>query len=248
MNTYSEAVCRQWRILVQILVLVMAPLCAMAQDNRLTDVELADGWTSLFDGTSMSHWRNFKSDGLSSNWVVEDGSMKLTGKDGGDIMTRKTYTNYDLRLQWKISEAGNSGIFILVDEEGKHIYSHAPEIQILDNQRHSDNKIDSHLSGSLYDMVASHPSSHKSAGEWNQVRVLFRNGFLQVWQNEVATVNITLGDSTWNTLLKGSKFSGGLSAMFGDFEGFGESRSGHIGLQDHSDPVAFKNIKIRELD
>lgn len=239
---------RSWRALVQLTLLLIAPLCLSAQDNSLSEAELADGWVSLFDGVDMSHWRNFKSKELDDRWVVDNGTMKLSGKGGGDIMTRKSYTNFDLRLEWKISEAGNSGIFILVDEEGKYIYSHAPEIQILDNERHSDNKIDSRRSGSLYDMVASHPSSHKPAGEWNQVRILFRNGFLQVWQNGVKTVNITLGDSTWNTLLEGSKFSGWFGSLLGDFEGFGESRSGHIGLQDHGDPVAFKNIRIKELE
>ena len=97
-------------------------------------------------------------------------------------------------------------------------------------------------------MVPSHPSSHRPAGEWNQVRILFRDGFLQVWQNDVATVNITIGDSAWETLFEASKFSGGLGAFFNDFDGFAEARSGHIGLQDHNDPVAFRNIKIRELD
>jgi len=234
--------------LLSALVLISLSLHSFAQDNRLTEAEIDQGWELLFDGESTTQWRNFKSDGLSDKWVVEDGTMKLTGKGGGDILTRKTYGNFDLRLEWKVSEAGNSGIFILVDEEGKHIYSHAPEIQILDNERHSDSKIDSHRSGSLYDMVASHPSSHKAAGQWNQVRILFRDGFLQVWQNEVKTVNITIGDSTWNTLFDASKFGGGLEALFSDFDGFAQARSGHIGLQDHSDPVAFKNLKIKELN
>lgn len=233
--------------LTLLLLLLLSSTGAIAKDNSLSEAELAEGWELLFDGENMSQWRNFKRDDLSDRWVIDSGTMKLLGKGGGDILTRKSYRNFDLRLEWQISEAGNSGIFILADEEGAHIYSHAPEIQILDNERHSDNKLDSHRSGSLYDMVASHPSSHKPAGEWNQVRILFRDGFLQVWQNDVKTVNITLGDSTWNTLFEASKFSGGLSSFFNDFEGFAEAKSGHIGLQDHSDPVAFKNLKIREL-
>ena len=220
---------------------------ASAADNALTAEEEAQGWELLFNGSDMSQWRNFKQPDLNEKWIVEDGTMKLTGKGGGDIMTRKSYGNFDLRLEWNISEGGNSGIFILVDEEGKFIYSRAPEIQILDNERHSDRKLDTHRSGSLYDMVAAHPSSQKPAGEWNQVRILFRDGFLQVWQNEVKTVNITIGDGTWNTLFEASKFSGGLESLFSDFKGFAEGRSGHIGLQDHSDPVAFRNLKILEL-
>jgi hypothetical protein len=214
-------------------------------DNTLTEEQEQRGWQLLFDGNDMSHWRNFKKEGLSAEWVVEDGTMKLTGEGGGDILTRKIFRNFELRLEWNISEGGNSGIFFLVDEEGERIYSHAPEIQILDNERHSDGELDSHRSGSLYDMVVSHPSSHKPAGEWNKVRILFVDGFLQVWQNRVQTVNITIGDSTWNTLFQNSKFGDGLDSSF---EGFAEATSGHIGLQDHGDPVAFRNLKIRELD
>ena len=233
-----------WALVVQCLFFAVG---ASAADNRLSAEEQSQGWELLFNGTDISQWRNFKQPGLNEKWVVEDGTMKLTGKGGGDIMTRKSYGNFDLRLEWKISEGGNSGIFILVDEEGKFIYSRAPEIQILDNERHSDRKLDTHRSGSLYDMVAAHPSSQKPAGEWNQVRILFRDGFLQVWQNEVKTVNITIGDGTWNTLFKASKFSGGIESLFSDFKGFAEARTGHIGLQDHSDPVAFRNLKILEL-
>ena len=217
---------------------------AMA-DNTLTEQEQRRGWQLLFDGNDMSQWRNFKKEGLNPEWVVENDTMKLTGVGGGDILTRKTFRNFDLRLEWNISEGGNSGIFILVDEEGERIYSHAPEIQILDNERHSDKEIDSHRSGSLYDMVTSHPSSHKPAGEWNKVRILFEDGYLRVWQNRVQTVGITIGDSTWNTLFKNSKFGDGSNSVF---DGYAESTSGHIGLQDHGDPVAFRNIKIRELD
>jgi len=214
-------------------------------DNTLTEEEEKRGWQLLFDGSDMSQWRNFRKEGLNPEWVVENGTMKLIGGEGGDILTRKTFRNFDLRLEWNISEGGNSGIFILVDEDGERIYSHAPEVQILDNERHSDGEIDSHRSGSLYDMVVSHPSSHKPAGEWNKVRILFVDGFLRVWQNRVITVNITIGDSTWDTLFKNSKFGDGTDS---DYEGFAESTSGHIGLQDHGDPVAFRNLKIRELD
>lgn len=232
---------------MSLLLLTLGTTEAAIAENTLSDEEKQQGWQLLFNGEDLDQWRNFKKQEISSKWVVEDGTIKLTGKGGGDILTRKSFRNFDLRLEWKISEGGNSGIFILADEKGKYIYSHAPEIQILDNERHPDNKLDSHLSGSLYDMIASHPSSHRAAGEWNQVRILFRDGFMQVWQNDVQTVNITLGSSTWNTLLKASKFGSGLSSLFSDFDGFGESRSGHIGLQDHSDPVAFKNIRILEL-
>lgn len=214
-------------------------------ENTLTEREERQGWILLFDGNDMSQWRNFKREGLNPEWVIEDGTMKLTGRGGGDILTRKEYRNFDLRLEWKISEGGNSGIFFLVDEEGEQIYSHAPEIQILDDERHSDREIDSHRSGSLYDMVPSHSSSRKPAGEWNKVRIVFMDGFLRVWQNRMNTVTITIGDSAWNTLLQNSKFAQGMDS---GFEGFAEATSGHIGLQDHGDPVAFRNIKIRVLD
>lgn len=219
--------------------LLLVNTTVLASDNQLSAEEQASGWTLLFDGQDLSKWRNFKQTDLNANWVIKDGAMGMQAQGGGDIVSKATYQDFELQLEWKISSAGNSGIFILADETGRAIYSHAPEIQILDNARHADNKIDSHLSGSLYDMVAAPSASHKVAGEWNQVRIRLKDEHLTVWQNGVVTVAIVLGSTTWQKLVTTSKFA--------SWQGFGETRRGHIGLQDHGDPVWFKNIKIREL-
>ena len=209
------------------------------EDNNLTPEEKKAGWQLLFNGKDMSEWRNFKSETVKEQWKVKDGTMGMTAKKGGDIMTKKQYEDFDFRMEWKISEGGNSGIFILADELGKKIYSHAPEIQILDNERHKDKQFPSHRSGSLYDMIVAKPESQKKAGEWNQVRILLNKGHLQVWQNAVLTVDIVIGSEKWNELKGKSKFK--------NWKGFGENKKGHIGLQDHNDVVFFKNLKIREL-
>jgi len=210
-----------------------------AQDNILTPEEKSQGWQLLFNGKDMSHWRNFKKDNIDNKWQVSQGEMKLTEKGAGDILTKKAYKNFDLKLDWKISIAGNSGIFIMADETGNQIYSHAVEVQILDNERHSDNKIASHLSGSIYDITASPAESHKKAGEWNSVRILMLNQSLKVWQNNIKTADVVVGSNKWQQLVEKSKFK--------NWQGFAESDVGHIGLQDHGDKVAFKNIKIKAL-
>lgn len=210
-----------------------------AQDNHLSEQEISQGWELLFNGKDMSKWRNFKQFELSDKWVVNDGEMQLSDKGAGDILTKQSYQNFDLRLDWKISKTGNSGIFIMADELGKQIYSHAPEIQILDNERHPDNKHSTRLSGSLYDMIASPIDSQRVAGQWNQVRILVKNKTLTVWQNNVLTVEVEIGGDEWQKLVHTSKFK--------NWQGFAVNTSGHIGLQDHGDPVAFKNIKIKKL-
>ncbi|MCV2885513.1 DUF1080 domain-containing protein [Aestuariibacter sp. AA17] len=222
-----------------VLTLACQTSLAATTDNALSSEEKSQGWELLFDGHSLDKWRNYKGQTVSPKWVIDDGAMHLSTKGGGDVISRDTYDNFDLKLEWKVSKAGNSGIFILADEKGGAVYSHAPEIQILDNERHSDNKIDSHLSGSLYDMVASPARSHKPAGEWNQVRIQLLDKHLQVWQNGIQTTSIVIGSTTWNKLVDASKFA--------TWKGFGENHSGYIGLQDHGDPVWFRNIKIRSL-
>ncbi len=212
---------------------------AVAQ-NTLTDQETKEGWQLLFDGKSLEHWRNFKKPGISSKWIVKDGAMVKT-KGGGDIVTKKKYENFDLKMEWKIAIAGNSGIFILANETAadKKIYTRAPEIQILDNEKHSDRKLATHRSGSLYDMIAAPAASQKPAGEWNTLRVLFNNRHLQVWQNEVVAFDVKLGSEAWIKALNGSKFK--------TWPGFAEALDGHIGVQEHGADVSLRNIKIKPL-
>lgn len=213
---------------------------ALSAPNTLTDEEKKDGWQLLFDGKTLDHWRNFKKEGISPNWVVKDGAMvKL--KKGGDIVTKEKYENFDLKLEWKIAIGGNSGIFILANETkaDKQIYTRAPEIQLLDNEKHADNKLATHRSGSLYDMIAAPPESQKAAGEWNSVRILFNNRHLQVWQNGVVAFDVKLGSEEWKKALNASKFK--------TWKGFGEALDGHIGFQEHGDDVSFRNIRIKKL-
>jgi hypothetical protein len=207
-----------------------------AQFSQAADEE---GWTPLFDGKDLSQWRNYGETELGDGWRVEDGTLVLAEAGAGDIVTRQSYGDFELELEWRIAEGGNGGIFILVNEDDNPIYHNAPEVQILDNERHSDREIDSHRSGSLYDLVASHPSSHKPQGEWNTIRIRLEDGLLNIWQNGVPTTTLVIGSSAWNTLVANSKFA--------DWEGFGASKGGRIGLQDHGDKVWFRNIRIREL-
>lgn len=212
---------------------------AMAQDNQLTAAEKSAGWQLLFDGNTMSQWRNFKKNTLNPQWQIEDGAMKLSAKNGGDIVTKISYQHFELQLDWKIAAGGNSGIFVRVNETGNTIYAQAPEIQILDNERHPDNKLPSHLAGSLYDMIAAPPTAHQSAGQWNKVKIRLEHDQLTVWQNNVQTAAILINSPQWQQLLAKSKFA--------NWPGFAATQQGHIGLQDHGDVVWFKNIKIKEL-
>lgn len=221
--------------------LLCLPVASFAgEHNVLTTAEREAGWKLLFDGESLDAWRNYGREDVDGGWRVENGEIVLAEPGAGDIITRETWADFELALDWRISEGGNSGIFILADETDAPIYHSAPEIQILDNERHSDGEIDSHRSGSLYDLVAAHPSAQKPAGEWNTVRIKLEEGLLNIWQNGVPTTTLVIGSSAWDTLLANSKFA--------DWDAFAASPAGHIGLQDHGDRVWFRNVKIRRLD
>jgi len=222
-----------------LLLLAHGPVVA-EEHTRVSRAESGAGWTSLFDGVEITEWRNYGKPDLGDGWTVDDGSMMLAAAGGGDIVTRETYGDFEFELEWRIAEGGNSGIFILVDESDEPIYHKAPEIQVLDDVRHPDREIDSHRSGSLYDLVASHPDARKPQGEWNKVRIRLEDGLLNVWQNGVPTKSIVIGSSSWDVLVANSKCA--------DWEGFGTAATGRVGLQDHGDKVWFRNLKIRELD
>jgi len=222
---------------------------AEASLNGLTDAEKNDGWVLLFDGSTKKGWHvyNNKSDG--SAWVVSDGTLHLEPKEkkdfqtagGGDIVTDSVFENFDLKLEWKIDTAGNSGIMFNVQEAPKYEYPFhtGPEVQVLDNQRHEDAKIIKHRAGDLYDLITSKPETVKPALEWNQVEIVSDKGALSILQNGTKVVSTTMWDDNWRKMIAGSKFK--------EWKDFGTFKKGRIDLQDHGCKVWFRNIKIKKL-
>jgi len=219
--------------------------------NKLTGKEKKAGWTLLFNGQDFTGWRQCNGTEMPKNWVIEDNAMKVftapdkkpgQGANGDIIYAPKKFRNFELSIDWKTSKMGNSGIFYNVREvAGKAIYYAAPEVQVLDNIDATDNKIDSHLAGSLYDMLPADPKTVKPAGEWNTIVISLKDGKVTHTQNGVKVVEYTLWTPEWDAMVANSKFK--------TFPGFieGIAREGYIGLQDHGYAIWFRNIKIREL-
>jgi len=213
------------------------------QANIISPAEKAQGWVSLFDGKSISQWRGYKDD-ISSKWVIDNGMLhfnpEIKGK-GGDIISIKQYENFELSLDWKIQDCGNSGIFWNVVESDKfeRTYHSGPEMQILDNKCHPDAKIKTHRAGDLYDMIETSTVNVKPAMQWNESRILSKDGHYTFYQNGQKVVEFKMHTPEWDAMIAKSKFK--------DLDGFGKAKRGHIALQDHSDKVWFRNIRIREI-
>ena len=216
-------------------------------DNKLTKKEKKSGWTLIFDGKTTNGWRGYtKPDFPEKGWDIVDGTIHCQAKGGGgDLILDKKLTNFELSLSWKISEGGNSGIFIYGKEvEGKPIYHSAPEYQLLDNERHGDAKAGkggNHQSGSLYDMIPANPQNCKAAGQWNEAKIVSKGGNVEFWQNGVKVVQFQMANESWKKLCADSKFKN-----WDDFVN-NPAKDGFIGLQDHGNEIWFKNIKLKEL-
>lgn len=224
-----------------------------AGPNELTQAEVNDGWVLLFDGQTSDGWRGVNKTTFPTGWEVADGTLHCKGSgqgeaganDGGDILYDKEFANFDLKMEWKISEGGNSGIFYLGKEvEGWPIYKTAPEMQILDNERHPDallGKDGNRKAGSLYDLIPANPQNAKPAGEWNTIEILCYKGTVVHKQNGEIVLEYHLWTDDWKNLVAGSKFP----ELNPDWANV--ASSGFIAIQDHGDDVWFRNIKIKEL-
>jgi hypothetical protein len=215
-------------------------------------VAIDNAWDVLFDGTSTENFRGYGKEGFpEKGWLIEDGALKVNGSGrgeagggGGDIITKKKYKNFELSLEWKISEGGNSGIFYLAQElPRKAIYMSSPEMQILDNERHIDGKLGkdgNRQAGSLYDLIPAVPQNSKPVGEWNHVKIIVFKGTVVHWMNGENVLEYHLWTDEWKEMCANSKFK--------DWPDFvNPADEGYIGLQDHGDDVWFRNIKIKEL-
>ena len=215
-----------------------------------TEASLAQKeWIDLFDGASFKGWHQFNSSEMSEAWIIEDGAMVLpdgtgSGK-GNDIVSDREFTNFELSIEWKIVEGGNSGIFwsVIEGENYSTPYQNGPEIQVLDNKRHPDSfvKMNYHQAGALYDMVQPSSDVCKPAGEWNHylISIDYNSNKGSVVLNDVEIVTFPLSGPEWDALVANSKFA--------TWKDFAKLKTGKIGLQDHGDGVSYRNIKIREL-
>lgn len=198
------------------------------------------GWTPLFDGKTLAGWRAFKSETPPAGWTVADGVLSRTGK-GGDLMTVREFGSFELELDYKIAVGGNSGIMYRVVTEGGAPYWSGPEYQILDNERHPDAKNGpDRLSGANYDLIAPSAAVSKPAGEWNTAKIVVRGNHVEHWLNGTKVVEYEFGSPAWTTLVAENKFKA--------WPIYGKAARGHIVLQDHGDLVAFRNIRIKDLN
>ena len=203
----------------------------------------------LFNGENTEGWRGYNDQAFpDSGWVTEDQSLRCIGSGegeaggaGGDIIYDQKFKDFHLKLEWKISKGGNSGIFYMAREvKDQPIWQSAPEMQVLDNERHIDAQLgESRMAGALYDLIAPDPQNTKPAGEWNQVEIMVYQGTVVHRMNGEKILEYHLGTDEWKEMVENSKF--------GEYEDFGKYREGYIGLQDHGNDVWFRNIKLKKM-
>ena len=214
-----------------------------------TEMQETQTWTSLFNGEDFSGWHAYNGSEVPDAWTIEDGAMVFyprERKEGENlnIVTDEAYENFELSIEWKVSEGGNSGIFwaVVEDPAFSEPYVSGPEIQVLDNERHPDSFVGAgtHKAGALYDMIAPAAEANK-AGEWNHYLIHINHktntGFVML--NDTEVVRFPVHGPEWDAMKANSKFA--------NWEAFGASRIGKIGVQDHGDVVAYRNIKLRAL-
>lgn len=213
-----------------------------------TPARADDGWITLFDGSSVSEWRLYNSaDFPNEGWVVEDDMLVFRPLEDrrpvGDIISKRQFRDFDLRLEWMVERAGNSGIFYhALEQPTQMIYWSALEMQVLDDANHPDSFLGingNRQAGSLYDLIPISPKTAKPFGEWNEARIVSNGPVVEHWLNGERVLRYERWTVEWFEMLRNSKFK--------DHNEFGAMQQGHIGLQDHGDVVRFRNIRIREL-
>lgn len=232
-----------------VIIIVFLAVVSCKEKGKESNEE-AQKWTTLFNGNSFDGWHFYRASEVTTPWKIENGAMvfyppkKRAEGVTYNIVTDKSYSNFVLSLEWKISEGGNSGVFwgISEDEKYKQPYETGPEIQVLDNEKHPDAKNGPiRQAGALYDMFSPTTEAVKAAGEWNQylITVNHKANEASVVLNNENIAKFPLSGPIWEKMIANSKFA--------TWDGFGVYKTGKIGLQDHGDVVSYRNIKIKEL-
>ena len=226
-------------------------------DNFLSEDQISKGWRFLWDGKTTKGWRGAKLKTFpTEGWLIQDSLLKVVANGGlesargGDIVTEKKFSNFELELDFKITKGANSGIKYFVDTEmnkgeGSSI---GLEFQILDDKNHIDAKkgvLGNRKVASLYDLITAQ-NLQESRGKrdvkpytWHRARIIVNGSHVEHWLDNIKMLEFNRHSQTFNSLVNYSKYQ--------KWPGFGQADSGHILLQEHGDEVHFKNIKIREF-
>ena len=234
-------------LVVAILLLVTG--CGSNSGSESTEItnQTTSEWIDLM---AADHWKQYNTDAFPDRgWSFVDGELLFQPGDsedwtsGLDIITREEFQDFELEMEWTVSQGGNSGIFYFaIEQPQKAIYWSGLEMQILDNENHpdSDQGVDGNRkAGSLYDLIPANPQNANPFDQWNSIKIISNGSVIEHWMNGDKVLEYDRSTETWEAMLFNSKFR--------DHPEFGAAVQGHIGLQDHGDPLKFRNIRIKRL-
>lgn len=207
------------------------------QHNQLTEQEKREGWELLFDGEKIRGWRPYESPTKEiKGWAIDNGTLHKPSKvRAGNIMTAKTYEDFEFSWEWKLESKGNNGVKYFITEERGEAVGH--EYQMID-----DSKVkDSYSSNASFYLIVkpSEEKPNRPMGTWNQSRILVRGNHVEHWLNGFKVLEYECGSKVIMERVPKTKFK--------KYPGFGKKIRGHILLTDHNDPCWYRNIKIRVL-